>query len=82
MRQHVKLCILLYRWACVLEVQSIKEMRHLLQLHYLLLRNRSETKCVQILFGIHQPLGANADAPTTSTIMHRKLQCHGISEEQ
>ncbi len=42
-----------------------------------ILRNGSETKFVQLLVGIHQPLSANADAPTTCKFM---LQCDDVSE--
>ncbi len=85
MRQHVKLCKLVYAWARVSEIQSINEMRQLargISFSYNIARNGSETKFVQLLFGIYQPLGANADAPTTCTFMHRKLQCHDVSEAQ
>jgi len=41
-------------------------------------RNGSETKFVHLLFGIHQPL--DADAPTTCKFMYRKLQCNDVGE--
>ena len=86
MRQHVKLYKLVYPGARVPEVQSTKEMRQLARgisfsnfFQEFLKEVGSETKFVQLLFGIHQ-LGANEGAPTTCKFVYCKLLCDEVSE--